>query len=200
VDLSRQKNNGTLINGIEYNSSNTGNLVFDGANDIITVPMSNLRPTLGITQEVWMFVTINTAQVFIGAQYGSSSNNSYAIWLTSANTWAAGVNTGTFNSQTYVSAVITNTWYHFVHTYDGVNQIMYLNNNQIKSWSTAGNIIYDVNNTLLAVGNDWNGGGYNTGAAIGIRGGLSVARIYNRALTATEVQRNYEATRGRYGI
>jgi len=183
-----------------YNSSSGGALTFDSG-DIVTVPMSGLRPTSAITQEVWVYITNNTSQVFIGAQYGTGSNNSYALWLNGANNWTAGVNIGgSFNYQSHNATITTSTWYHFVHTYDGSNQRLYLNGSQVRSWATTGSIVYDTNNTLLAIGNDWNGSGYNTGASIGIQGRLSNVKIYNRALTASEIQQNYNATKSRFGL
>ena len=199
TDLSGRGNNGTL-NGPTYSSNNGGTLIYTNTS-ITTVSMSDLRPTTGITQESWFLSTNNTTQVFIGSQYGTSSNNSYAIWLNAANQWAAGVNIGgSFNYQTYNSTVSTNVWYHFVHTYDGANQRMYINGSQVFSWATTGSIAYDTNNTLLAVGNDWNGSVYNVGASVGVQGRLSIAKIYNRALTDTEIQQNFNALRGRFSI
>jgi hypothetical protein len=191
-------NNGTII-GATYSSANGGAFTY-GASSITTVPIINLRPTTAITQECWFLTTNNTAQVFIGSQYESSTNNSYALWLNAANQWAAGVNIGgSFNLQTYNSTVSTNVWYHYVHTYDGANQRMYINGSQVHSWATTGLIVYDTNNTLLAVGNDWNSG-YNGGASVGVQGRLAKVSIYNRALTASEIQQNYNALRSRFSI
>lgn len=200
TDLSGYGNNGTFgatTTAPGYTNQSGGSLVFDN-NDIITVPMAGLRPTSAITQECWVLLTNNTAQVFIGAQYGSGSVNSYALWLDGTNNLTAGVNTtGTLNSQTHNTSLSTNVWYHFVHTYDGINQRLYLNGSLVSTWATTGSILYDVNNTLLAVGNDWNSG-YNSGASLGIQGRLSSVKIYNRALSALEVAQNYDALKVRY--
>ena len=40
TDLSGNNNNGTLINGVGYNSDNGGSLVFDGVDDHGTIPHS----------------------------------------------------------------------------------------------------------------------------------------------------------------
>jgi hypothetical protein len=198
ADFSGNNNFGTTANSPVYSSSFGGSVAF-GSNNIITVPMSGLRPTSSITQEVWVYITNNTTQVFIGAQYGTSSDNSYALWLNDTNQLAGGIrNSSGFNVQYYNTTITTNTWYHFVHTYDGSNQRLYLNGSQVHSWATSGSITYDANNTLLAVGNDWNGSGYNTGASLGTQGRLSTVKIYNRALTAAEIQQNYNALKGRY--
>lgn len=171
-----------------------------GSNKVITAPMTNLRPTAQITQECWFSTTSNTAQVFIGAQYGNSSDNSYALWIDSANTWAGGVRVGgTFNYSTYSMTLATNVYYNFVHTYDGSNQKLYINGSLVKSWASSGTISYDTNNTLLALSNDWNSG-YNGGASIGVIGTMPVAKIYNRALTSEEILQNYNRVKKRYGL
>jgi hypothetical protein len=195
TDLSGNNNNGT-INGASYSN---GALSY-GATSVTTIPMTNLRPTNAITLESWVLFTSNVAQVMIGAQYGNSWNNSYVIWVSNPNTWAGGINIGgTFNYRTYASTINMNTYYHITLTYDGSNQKLYLNGNLVLSWATTGSIAYDVNNTLLAVGNDWDSG-YNGGAISGVRGNLAKVSIYNRALSATEVLQNYNALKSRFGL
>jgi len=200
-DLSGGGNNGTLTNGPVFKNRNGGTISFDGADDVITVPMANLRPTSAITEECWVYIENNTVQVFIGSQYGTSSNNSYAIWLTSTDVLAAGVNIGgSFNYQTKAYTISTNKWYHLAHTYDGTTQRIYANGIQIHSWATSGAITYNTNNTLLAVGNDWNGSGYNVGPGLAVEGNLSITRIYSTALSAAQILQNYNAERNRFGL
>ena len=176
-------------------------IVFDGTDDVITVPMDNLRPTSAITQEVVVYIDNNTTQVWIGSQYGTSSGNSYALWLNGANTLAAGVNIGgSFNNQSQSYPITLNTYYHFVHTYDGTTQRIYANGVEIRQWTTTGNIEYNINNTLLAIGNDWNGSGYNTGASLATHGKQDITKIYNRALTEDEIRNNYRHYKTRFNI
>lgn len=196
--LDLTNNNVITAANINYNTNQTFQFI---NTSVITVPMTNLRPTTQITQECWFNTTTNVSQVFIGSQYGTSSNNSYALFLNGANTWSAGVNVaGTLNFQNHTATVSTGVYYHFVHTYDGANQNMYINGELVRTWATTGAILYDTNNTLLAVGNDWNGAGYDTGATIGVQGFMPVVRIYNRALTRDEVVQNFTAQRARYGV
>lgn len=198
-DLSGNNNHGSM-SSVSYSSD--GSMDYSAStNAIVTVPAVGLRPTSGITMEAWFNITNNTVQVFIGMQYGSSSDNSYAIWINATNTLAAGVNTTTtLNFRTLSYTLSTNIWYHYAHTYDGTNQIMYLNGRAINSWGTTGSITYDVNNTNLALGNDYNGAGYNTNSAIAVRGKMAIARIYNRGLSAQEIWQNFNTHRGRFGL
>jgi hypothetical protein len=191
---------GSTIDLTNASFNGNSNILF-ASNKVVAATMTNLRPTSQITQECWFSTTSNIAQVFIGAQYGSSSDNSYAIWMNAANTLAAGVNIGgSFNYSTQAYTITTNQYYHFVHTYNGSTQAMYMNGVLVKSFATSGTITYDAtNNTLLAIGNDWNSG-YNGGANIGVIGYLPVVRIYNRALSAAEILKNYNSTKSRFGL
>lgn len=198
VDLTG--NNTITADSLVYNSDGTYSYNTVGTS-YITTPMTNLRPTAQITQEAWFNTSYNGAQVFIGSQYGTGSNNSYAIWIDAANSLSGGVNiSGTFNYQSQSYTISTGVWYHFAHTYDGATQRLYVNGSQIRSWATTGIIAYDTNNTKLILGNDWNGPGRDVGTTVGVRGQQSVARVYSRALSAVEINQNFESARGRYGV
>jgi hypothetical protein len=201
-NLINESNNGNLINNPTFNSVNRGSIVFDGVNDYVSVSNTNIKPSSGITQECWIKAAAQV-QVFIGQQYGVSSNNSYALWWGEGgtNTWNGGVNiAGVF----YVlSATITwpvNTWFHFVHTYDGSTQKLYYNGNVIASENRTGVIAYDSSNTIITIGCDFNGSGYNTGIAAPVNGSISTAKIYNRGLSASEVLQNYNAQKSRFNL
>jgi hypothetical protein len=201
-DVSGNNNNGTLTNGPTYNSANGGSIVFDGVNDYVGATNINLKPISGITQECWLKVAAQV-QVFIGLQYGISSNNSYALWWGEGgtNTWNGGVNIGgTFYYLNASTTWPTNSWVHFVHTYDGATQKLYYNTNLIASENRTGNIAYDASNTVTTIGCDFNGSGYNTGIAAPTNGSISIAKIYNRALSTQEIFQNYNAQKSRFGL
>lgn len=199
-DRSGNRNNCTLQNSPSFVSTNPNNFTFNGSNQYATVPMSGLR-VANITEEVWVFLSSTADQVFIGSQYGTSSNNSYAIWVQSG-AFAFGVNTGGTFYYTTVSTVSSGVWYHLTHTYNGTTQLYYINGVLAATYNSAasGNITYDTNNTLLAIAGDWNGAGYDTGMVVTLNGKMSIARIYNRALSASEVLQNFTAARGRFGL
>ena len=195
-------NNSTLTNGPTFSNNNGGSLVFDGVNDYVSVSNTNLKPTSGITQECW-FRAAAQVQVFIGQQYGTSSNNSYALWWGDGgtNSWNGGVNIG--GTLYYLNTLITwptTSWVHFVHTYDGSTQKLYYNGNLIASENRSGTIAYDNSNTVTTIGCDFNGSGYNTGISAPVNGSISVTKIYNRGLPASEVLQNYNATKSRFNL
>ena len=199
TDLSGNGNNATLQNSPSFVSTEPKNFTFNGTNQYATISMSGLR-VVNITEEVWVFLSSTSDQVFIGSQYGTSSNNSFAIWVQSG-AFAFGVNTGGNFYYSTISTVSSGVWYHLTHTYNGTTQYFYVNGTLVSTYnsSASGNITYDVNNTLLALAADWNGSGYNVGATGYVNGKMPVVRIYNRALSAAEVLQNYNATKFRFG-
>lgn len=86
------------------------------------------------------------------------------------------------------SAVDVGQWYHYVITHDGVNTTKIYRNNSLlltstKTWNTTG--------TLVTVGKIINGT-YNVGNAV--NGFIDDLKIYNVALTATQVAALYNTT------
>jgi hypothetical protein len=200
-DLSGNSNKATFADSPSFQSLPQSYFNFDGVNDYMTiVRSSSMSPTLALTQEVWFnFPIVPSAAIFIGLQYGTSSNNTYALWRESSSLYG-GVNTsGSFSyigiGTSYMSG---NKWHHFVHTYDGSTQKLYLDGVLLNSASITGSIQYDANNTRVLIGADDNGSGYNTGASYPHSGKLNQVRIYNRALSASEILQNYNAQKKRY--
>ena len=200
-DVSGNSFNATLIKTPTYSSDNGGVLNWNGLDQYTTVPMSSTLRVTNITQEVWVYLSSTADQVFIGMQYGTGSNNSFALWL-SGGTFYFGVNTGGTFYQSSFSTPSIGIWYHLVHTYGGSSQSLYINGSLIGTYSSAaaGNITYDVNNTKLAIGADFNGTGYDTGPSLFVNGKMPIVKIYNIALSAAQVLQNYNATKSRFGL
>jgi hypothetical protein len=173
---------------------------FDGVNDYMTIPRSSsISPVSAITQEVWFnFAPIPNTSVFIGLQYGSSYNNTYALFKESSLLYG-GVNvSGSLNViGVGISNISGNKWVHFVHTFDGSTQKLYLDGVLQNSASLSGSIQYDSNNTRIVIGADDNGG-YNSGTGAFHSGKLNQVKIYNRALSSEEIAKNYISQRKRY--
>jgi len=199
-DISGNSNHATFVNSPVYYANPTANMTFNGTNAYMTIARSSsMSPTAGISQEVWFkYDSALTNIHFIGLQYGSSYGNSYGIWSETTNL-IAGVNiSGTLNYFSSSVSFVLNTWYHCVHTYDGSIQKLYLNGNLLNSLATSGSIAYDSNNTLVTIGSDFQGAGYNSGVSWFLNGKLAQVRIYDRALSSDEVNQNYNSTKKRY--
>ena len=197
-DLSRSENNGTLLNGPIYDSSNGGNILFDGVDDyclnIFTFPKTN-----NISINIWgkfnafplnsgLFQVQNTgttpstgfAQKIL-AGWNNTSGQIYGRIVDSTETF--------YNLPQVESAtVLLNTWYYFSYIADGSNYNLYINGNY-KTQVAYNGIISDYDRIFIATQGD---------QAANVN--LTNFSIYNRALSAAEILQNYNATKSKYGL
>jgi hypothetical protein len=193
-DKSGNANNGTLANGPTFNTGSLGNIVFDGTNDYVynaaTTSTLNLTSSNGATMMCWLNINVLTRWTgVLNFWPGAGSNNVDFGWdITDGNLirlWK--------NNVQYTSAVnmlpYSNQWilYTLISTTSAVT--FYINNTSIFSSSTPQDIISQ--NRPLWIMNHWDNP---------VSGKLSTVQIYNRALTASEVLQNYNATKGRFGL
>jgi hypothetical protein len=82
------------------------------------------------------------------------------------------------------------TWYNVQFTYDGTTVKCWLNGVQVINYSIAGTLRNSTSNLFIAKNPAFAG----RNAAINV----SQVFVYNRALTESEIQRNYNATKQRY--
>ena len=192
-DLSGNNNNGTLTNGPTFSNTTGGSIALDGVDDVISFSTTPLSTALNnITMEVWFNQTsaINNTRIFYN---GNSGNSGYGIYVGPCGTGATriGVLHGGKNCAIVsYSGITTDTWYHLVY---------------VKGASTD-NYLY-VNGVLVSTGT----GDYNTpvsgdtsiGRSIAnpvdaSNAKIGVARLYNKALSASEVLQNYNANKSRF--
>ena len=194
-DLSGNGNNGTLTNGPTYSSSNGGSLSFDGVDDYINgVHNAQTNITGNITIECWFRVTNTRSDwVRVFGKGDGGDNRTVGLWynqLTSTFLYQRYSTPSNLNVS-YSSTVSLNTWYHMVGTSSGTNHNLYLNN-VVRSTVTLNPTTFNSTTDPYKVG-------YGNVHTYHI-GNVSNCRLYNRALTASEVQQNFNALRGRFSI
>lgn len=199
-DLSGNGNDGTLVNGVGYNSSNKGSLVFDGANDYSNILSSNslniggLNLTLSaIIKPTALANSLHGASIISRAS--GQNNGLYEILLIQSNSKNY-VYFRMLSIGTYVPGLIPlelNTNYHVCCVYD--NGIM---KNYINGVMEGDGYIRNISITQAVNRNVFLG---MRGSNVGFfPGNIYTTSVYNRALSSTEIQQNFEATRDRYGI
>ena len=184
TDLSGNGNTGELLNAVGYSSSNRGALTFDGSNDYVDVT-ANLGTLSGYTfchfsrRDVESRMPIGSRGGPIFYQYGDNS------W-----TYTHGGVTGEYYYPRSVSIPV-GTWGFYCITYDGSAVRIYRNSVLEGSQATTGTANY-TNGVRI--------GFWNNGAGYHYQGAIANFSIYNRALSAAEIQQNFNALRGRYGL
>ena len=200
-DISGNNNNGTLTNGPTFSGiGKQAAIVFDGVNDYIDISnTSALNPPVMSISAWFNLSTLVTNQNIISKGYTSLASPyiSYTLKmydLSPYNTIQMQASIGgTIYLVTSATTLTTNTWYSVVGTYDGNIFKLYINGVQDANTTSISGSITSYN-TPVQVGR------WGTQGSQYLNGKVALAQIYNRALSATEVQQNFNALRGRYGI
>ena len=190
-DVSSGGNNGTLTNGPTFDSANSGSIVFDGADDFIDVTNSGLDISGNFTSEAWVNTDNYSTYRTIISWGVHATNQDRSMWLESG--------TGKLclyfyptnpNMAIGTSNVADGNWHHCVATWDGTTGRIYVDGVLENSLAlTAG--AYTYANTYI---------GKNVANAYRFAGDISLGKIYDKALTPSEVLENYNATKGRFGL
>lgn len=188
-DSSGNANHGSVTNALWSASGHSGSaLLFDGSSDYVQVPNSaslNVAGT-GLTVELWANITSSSGgdYVLLGKPWtvGTTGSPPYQFGLefgASASTldFYFGDTGGASHGRYSLTAPI-GTWVHVAYTYDGTAVNGYLDGVLRISTPTTGSI--QGRPTPLLIGVDGSLGQ-------GFKGRLDDVRIYNRALTVTEI-------------
>ena len=193
TDLSGNGYNGTLTNGPTYSSSNKGIIVTDGTNDYINLGNVLNVGTSSFTLEC-VAKKVNTGEANKTSRIATKGSYLQNNWTFYFGTYSYITTIGFFwgNPWSGFSYTVNDgQWYHAVITRDASNTItLYINGVSVSSMVAAVNFTGSENYTLCA----------NPGGTENFTGSLGFWRHYNRALSATEILQNYNATKGRYGL
>ena len=196
IDLAGNGLNGTMTNITYANPAFT----FNGSTSQVSIPDNAvLEPGTGSWSiEVWMFNSGSSGTVL--GKYnngGNSANISYALRLTAANTIRADFSNGSNAQVTDNYTFAANNWVQMVYVWDKTNNNIYTYSNgvlkQTKAIAISGGILNATTNLFLGY---YNGGEYSQY----FTGKMGIVRIYKKALSATEVLKNYDASKSLYGV
>lgn len=209
TDLSGRGNTGTLTNGPTYNSSNGGSLTFDGTDDYISLPNAGIRNLLSTDCTISLICSYSTkVGLIFPTLIGSMSfGGNWAGWrlvFTASNRTlafsnASGINGG--NQSTldfnYTFPDNANQFTHVSCTWIASTKAKNTYINGVLTNSTASSTYGFGENTTegVRIASLSNGQGDNF-----FSGRVANTILYNRALTAAEIQQNFNALRGRFGI
>jgi hypothetical protein len=184
----------TLVNGVGYGTTGTSYFILDGTNDNIPFNIPNVGTTLSI--EMW--ARINSFSN--GMPFGFDR---YDVW---ANGGRLGFNTAASDIYGLTSTQVTNLgllsqWKHYV--FEMRTDVSYSNNKiYINGQNQSLSQVAGTENASLRSFNSGNGriSSWLFSDVFFIAMDLAQFRTYNRALTASEIVQNYNATKKRYGL
>ena len=190
-DLSGNNNSGSLVNGPTFNSGNGGSIVFDGSDDYVNCGNSNsLKITGSLTINTFFKANLLNIDYQPIVAMGDDSYRFQRHFNT--NYLAFGSRNIGLTDLVSNSTISTGVWYNATAVYNGSQMLIYINGILNASGNASGNL--PVSNYNL-----WVGGNSQAPSRIW-NGNISIVQIYNRALSASEVLQNYNATKTRFGL
>jgi hypothetical protein len=182
TDSSASGLNGTISGPTRVTTGRFGSaLNFDGVNDIVNIADANaLDLTNGMTLEAWVnpaaitgWRTVLLKEKAGDLVYGLYSNSDL-------NRPTAHVQVGGDRSASGTAQVALNTWTHLAATYDGTTVRLYVGGTQVGTRAVSGAMAASTQPLRI--------GGNTIWTAEWFSGRLDEIRVYNRALTAAEIQ------------
>jgi hypothetical protein len=190
-DLSGNGNNGTLVNGPTFSSANGGSIIFDGIDDSLT----GNKPVLSaVTLEYYCKLIGNSSSgyphivmeppTFIGF-VGNTSSARFRI----------SINPGTGYSEIFSDLLNPSLTFNlYSMTYDGTTVKMFVNGVQQASTMNIASTF------ALMTGTSYQMSSLQIPVYDRASTNIAAFRIYNRALSSSEVLQNYNGQKSRFNL
>ena len=182
ADASGNNNTGTISGATWSTLGRYGNaLTFNGVNNLVVINSSaSLNVTTAMTLSAWVFPTATQSgwrtimQREVDAYFLNASSDAGPLRPA-----GGGTLNGTVRNIVGPSALAVNAWTHVAVTYDGAAIRLFVNGTQVAAVARTGTL--ETNTKPLRIGGNSPYGEY-------FQGRIDDVRVYNRALTATEIQ------------
>lgn len=202
TDASGNGYNATLQGAASYVSTNGGGVKLNNStylgNDYISVPYNISSNTVTVEVIASFNPTSNWATIW--GNEGYSAGRGYLAYMPTSTS----ITYGKPNSSSSETVTASNAVRQYIFVINGTTQSLYLNGSQVGASDTVTNQTLFVTTEFLFGARHTNAG---TGATDKMNNSNSSLqpvfyqmRIYNRALSASEVTQNYNAVKSTYGI
>ena len=196
TDLSGNGNNGTLKGTTTFNQNTIDLGNSQNTTNYILLPNSLMSNITSFTISLW----VNPVNITSGALNAifhatNTGGNDFSIeWFNNRIRTLITPSYSTFN-YTFTN----NTWYNFVfYRTDGTTMGLYINGVSQGTQSCPSTTFNITGAIVMGQEQDAVEGGFQ--AVQSFVGKYAVVSYYNKALTASEIQQNFNALRGRFGI
>ena len=190
--------NGTLFNGTNFITDDSGVINFDGVDDGVELPVA-LNVLFDDIDEfsLSMWAKINTEDAtgnrLFQAESTVAGDNWKFAFRNGSNTIQFGTNNGSGTYPTISSAYSFDVWYNIVGTFKAsTSQKLYFNGVQVAT-DTPGVLATSESNSKIRIG-----AGGNTLRTMD--GQVANTLLYTKELSAAEVDQNYNALKYRFGL
>ncbi len=181
-DTSGNGNNGTVSGGAWTTAGRYGDaLVFNGTNTLVTInDAASLHLGSALTLEAWVNPSALGSWKNLIYKPQGSTGISYVLQGSSSSTQVPSLGMSVCSANLMApNPLPLNTWSHVAATYDGTTMTFYVNGTQVSSQAQTGTIT-STTDALTIGGNSFYGENW--------AGIIDEVRIYNRALSTSEIQ------------
>ena len=216
IDKSNKKNNGTLVGNPTYSNSYNGIIsLSNNYTQWISIGSDpSYNSITNVTTEFWArpkrsyyyeYLCSNSRDCcgdYSGFNFNFAINPidtntayiQFAIWNQAKSKYDSRGNLLSYGQTTVTSltALPLNVWYHVCATYDGATMILYVNGVISNTLASTQGIGTPATFPMYV--------GRMGAGALSFYGDIGLGRIYNRALSQSEISQNFNATRRRFGI
>ena len=206
-NLSGTIHSGSLKNGTTFSGGYGGSITTDGIDDYVNLGnASSIRMGSGdFTISTWVKILTQTGTAtfkgVIASKNAAAAAAGYGFyWNNSVNKFLWSTGNGTSSSEIFT----TNTWSSLVNTWANIVMIRqsgatnnghFYINGVYESLSSAATVLNVDTTTNMTIGN-----AADFYSLYWFTGTYGITQIYNRALSATEILQNYNATKTRFGL
>jgi len=201
LDLSKNEWSATLVNGCSFSSDNYGNLILDGVNDHVSTNYTTAFETSNLTISIWFNFTTNQIGCIFSKRTGAPTFEQLSIFISSnviasisgariaVNDNNTGINRNYLSSRNFNDGL----WHNFVVVRD-TSQNRYFIDGVLDSVVTSSKPNLSTSSRIFF---GTSGDNLNP-STLFFNGRMGSVYLYNKALTATEVQQNFDAIKSRY--
>jgi hypothetical protein len=218
TDLSGNGNNGTLVNGVGYNSGNLGSLSFDGTNDYVTTEFRYAN-NFDFTMCCWMKTSTTQNSSLMGIRSsidlytptfpGWYQSNIYVTGDANSEIVGSNINFNNFSNvsgtpfidrSVFVGSInVTNgNWKHIVASSNATESKVYIDGTMVGISTNTPTPTRGLANFIIGAA-----GNYPTSTTLNgfyYNGQISNISFYARELSASEIQQNYNTLKSRYQV
>ena len=163
---------------------------FNGTSDLMTIAHNSTIKPDQYTVEIWLKPDADVSiyrDIITSIQNGDGNLQGYHIRVDQGTGRVlARSGNGTLNSVVVGNAINDNAWHHVVAVLNTSNLTLYQEGVLVNQTARRPGIYYDSSDPRIGHQYGW------------FKGIIGEIRIYNRALTPQEIQKNYLATKARY--
>ena len=197
TDLSQTQSNVSLSHG-NPSFTTLGGVVcqrFTATSQRLTGTLNGSLPAKNLSIEIWVYPETELQADDRGCMFRIGGGSAaYMSWnktnATLSNYWYNHPTDGYWETG---AAVNRNRWNCFTAVWNNYTGYLYQWTNGVKTTSTSTTIGNSAVGSTLEIGNEG-------GSSRQFAGGIGLIRVYNRALTDTQVLNNFNATRSRFGV